>query len=133
MADEGDAQRLAEDARLWGHMLHENSILFSGNNLFLVGQSLFAVAYTTLLTSGEHLSAARLLATFGLVMALVCMFVCHRQFHYYRVVQDQAQRRLPEFAVTRATWARKPIALLLITYGLPLMAAILWLSLLFVT
>lgn len=114
-------------------MLHENSLLFSGNNLFLVGQSLFAVAYTTLLASGEHLTAARLLAAFGLLMALTCMFVCHRQFHYYRVVQNRAHHRLPEFAATRATWARKPIALLLITYGLPLMAAILWVSLLFVT
>lgn len=133
MADESEAQRLAEDARVWGHLLHENTLLFAGNNLFLVGQSLFAVAYTTLLASGEHLAAARLLAVFGLAMALTCMFVCHRQLHYYRVVQRHAIQRLPEYAATRGSWGRSPVALFLITYGLPLLAGALWISLLLST
>jgi hypothetical protein len=132
MTDESEAQRLAEDARLWSHLLHENSTMFSGNNLFLVGQSLFAVAYTTLLAAGSHASAARLLAGFGLAMALTCMLVCHRQFRYFRTVQRHANQRFPEYVATRATWGRKPIALVLISYGLPALAATMWVALLIV-
>ncbi|MFJ8939646.1 hypothetical protein ACIRL0_28680 [Streptomyces sp. NPDC102365] len=103
MRDDSDAdaraqaltQRLAEDGRLWQHTLHENTMLFSRGNLFLVGQSLFAVAYTTLLTSEQHLVAARVLAAFGLVLALTWLYVGHRHRLYYPLPNTASRRVLP--------------------------------------
>ncbi|MFE2216649.1 hypothetical protein ACFW93_32545 [Streptomyces canus] len=133
MAEDAEAQRLAEDARIWEHMLHEHGTTFEQGNLFLVGQSLFAVAYTTLLASGRHIGATRLIAGFGLAMAATWLYVCHRQFSYFRIVQERAHRRLPEYAATRESWNRRPIALRLITYFLPAAAAVLWAFLLVIS
>ncbi|MFJ4785756.1 hypothetical protein [Streptomyces sp. NPDC088794] len=115
------------------HLLHEHKTTFEQGNLFLVGQSLFAVAYMTLLTSEKHVTATRLIAGFGLVMAITWLYVCHRQFRYFSVVRYRAQQRLPEYAATHASWNRRPIALRLITYFLPSAAVVLWTFLLIIS
>ncbi len=133
--DDSAAQRIAEDSRLWQHTLHENTMLFQRGNLFLVGQSLFAVAYTTLLASEEHLVAARVLAAFGLVLALTWLFVGHRHRLYYQHVQRRAMQRLPEYAATWASWTgrRRGLSIVLIAYLLPSLATVMWAALLLIT
>ncbi|MEU9190079.1 hypothetical protein AB0D14_37220 [Streptomyces sp. NPDC048484] len=139
MGDESEAQRIAEDGRLWQHTLHENTMLFQRGNLFLVGQSLFAVAYTTLLTSEQHLVAARVLAAFGLVLALTWLYVGHRHRLYYQHVQRRALQRLPEYAATWASWPGcsrgrgRGRSIVLIAYLLPSLAAVMWSALLLIT
>jgi hypothetical protein len=133
--DDSEAQRIAEDSRLWQHTLHENTMLFQRGNLFLVGQSLFAVAYTTLLASEEHLVAARVLAAFGLVLALTWLFVGHRHRLYYQHVQRRAMQRLPEYAATWASWSGRSrgLSIVLIAYLLPSLATVMWTALLLIT
>ncbi|MFI0242226.1 hypothetical protein [Streptomyces sp. NPDC016845] len=133
MTQDADAQRLAEDQRLWEHIIHENTTMFERCNLFLVGQSLFAVAFTTLLTSDKHVGATRLVGGFGVALAFTWLYVCHRHLMYYRVVQERAAQRLPEYAETRALWNRGPVALVLIAYLLPALSAALWVALLAIT
>ncbi|WP_413758296.1 hypothetical protein [Streptomyces sp. MMBL 11-3] len=147
MGDDGEsqtraqaqAQRLAEDDRLWQHTLHVNTMLLQRGNLFLVGQSLFAVAHTTLLTSEQHLVAARVLAAFGLVLALTWLYVGHRHRLYYQHVQRRALERLPEYAATWTSWATRRQgrargrSIVLISYLLPSLAAVMWTALLLIT
>ncbi|MFJ2262388.1 hypothetical protein ACIOKD_29415 [Streptomyces sp. NPDC087844] len=136
-----ETQRMAEDGRLWQHALHENTMLFQRGNLFLVGQSLFAVAYTTLLTSERHLVAARVLAAFGLVLALTWLYVGHRHRLYYQHVQRRAVERLPEYAATWSSWSTRGQvrgrgrgrSIVLIAYLLPSLAAVMWTALLVIT
>lgn len=149
MGDDSDAdaraqalahtQRIAEDGRLWQHTLHENTMLFQRGNLFLVGQSLFAVAYTTLLTAEHHLAAARVLAAFGLVLALTWLYVGHRHRLYYQHVQRRAVERLPEYAATWSSWSTRGEgrgrgrSIILIAYVLPALAVVMWGALLVIT
>ncbi|MCX5605687.1 hypothetical protein [Streptomyces phaeochromogenes] len=135
MGDDSEAQRIAEDGRLWQHTLHENTMLFQRGNLFLVGQSLFAVAYTTLLTTEKHLAAARILTAFGLVLALTWLYVGHRHRLYYRHVQARALQRLPDYAATWAGWTgrRRGLSITLIAYVLPCLAVVMWGALLLIT
>ncbi|MCW8099689.1 RipA family octameric membrane protein [Streptomyces tauricus] len=136
---QAQAQRIAEDGRLWQHTLHENTMLFQRGNLFLVGQSLFAVAYTTLLTSEQHVVAARVLAAFGLVLALTWLYVGHRHRLYYQHVQRRAVERLPEYAATWSSWATRRQgrsrgrSITLIAYLLPSLAVVMWGALLLIT
>ncbi|MGN9819683.1 RipA family octameric membrane protein [Streptomyces sp. SD11] len=136
---QAQAQRIAEDGRLWQHALHENTMLFQRGNLFLVGQSLFAVAYTTLLTSEQHVVAARVLAGFGLVLALTWLYVGHRHRLYYQHVQRRAVERLPEYATTWTSWATRRQgrsrgrSITLIAYLLPSLAVVMWAALLMIT
>ncbi|WP_221348618.1 hypothetical protein [Streptomyces beigongshangae] len=137
--DESEAQRIAQDGRLWQHTLHENTMLFQRGNLFLVGQSLFAVAHTTLLGAEQHLVAARVLAAFGLVLALTWLYVGHRHRLYYQHVQRRALQRLPEYAATWTSWAERRQgrargrSIVLIAYLLPSLAAVMWTALLLIS
>ncbi|MFI6661472.1 hypothetical protein ACIBL8_38825 [Streptomyces sp. NPDC050523] len=128
-------RRAEQDARLWEHALHENNMIFQRGNLFLVAQSLLTVAYSTLL-SGEgqqHQSASgsRIIAIFGLALAATWLYVGHRHLRYSDLIRERARTRLPEYAETRAEWnPGGPGSLPLITYVLPALAGVMWISLL---
>src|ERR1700691_6068891 len=91
-------QRSEEDARLWGHVLHEDEQLFQRGNYFLLAESLLVVAYSGLLAASEastavHGSAshllltARIMAVFGLLLTAGWLYVGHRHLKYCRYVQ----------------------------------------------
>jgi len=128
-------QRSAQDSRLWEHALHENGMVFQRGNLFLVAQSLLAVAYSTILAGSDHqlqgASGSRIIAAFGLALAATWAYVGHRHLCYCELIRERARARLPEYAETRAAWSRRgPDSLALITYVLPALAGIMWIFLL---
>lgn len=135
MASAGnDEQRQAEEARLWQHGLHEDTMLLQRGNLFLVAQSLLAVAYSTTAAAGDAKPAARVMAAFGIALTVIWVYAGHRHLRYSRALQRRAAERLPDFAQTQEA-CRLPglSALPLIVYGLPALAAVMWMVLLFVT
>ncbi|MFI8872459.1 hypothetical protein [Streptomyces sp. NPDC055243] len=109
-------------------------MLFQRGNLFLVAQSLLAVAYSTTVTAGDTKAAARVMAAFGIALTVIWLYVGHRHLRYCRALQRRAAERLPDFAETQAA-CRLPglSALPLIVYGLPVLAAVMWVVLLVVT
>ncbi|WP_456317052.1 RipA family octameric membrane protein [[Kitasatospora] papulosa] len=128
-------QRSAQDERLWEHALHENGMVFQRGNLFLVAQSLLAVAYSTILVGADHrnqgASGSQIIAVFGLALAAIWLYVGHRHLRYCELIRERARARLPEYAETRAAWNRRgPGSLPLITYVLPALAGIMWIFLL---
>lgn len=134
MALDGQAnpeQEKAADARLWEHLLHEESMLFQRSNLFLIAQSLLAVAYSTIATAERTSASARVLAGFGIALTLTWLFVGHRHLKFCIAIQQRAIDRFPDVAETEAacrepgqrTWP-------FMVYGLPAMATVMWLVLL---
>ncbi|MEU1479893.1 hypothetical protein [Streptomyces sp. NPDC005760] len=75
---EDDEQRRQADAGLWEHHLHTDTMVFQRGNLFLVAQSLPAVAYSTTAASVTTHAAARVMAGFGLALTAVWASVGHR-------------------------------------------------------
>ncbi|MFD9392965.1 hypothetical protein ACFWBB_20310 [Streptomyces sp. NPDC060000] len=82
----------------------------------------------------ERDGGARVMAGFGIALTLTWLYVGHRHLRYDRAVQLRAASRLPDFAETDRTCRQPgPNALPLIVYGLPLLAAVMWVVLLFLT
>ncbi|MEV0257722.1 hypothetical protein AB0H82_26125 [Streptomyces sp. NPDC050732] len=137
--EEPTAQRRAQDERLWQHGMHEDGMLFQRGNLFLLAQSLQVVAYATVMSASTgdgsagspSLTAARVIAAFGIVLTLSWLYAGHRHFRYTKAVQGRAEERLPEFRESRLA-SRSPglSHMPLIVYALPIFASIMWLILL---
>lgn len=133
-ATEDPTHRAAVDNRLWSHKVHEDAMLFQRGNLFLLAQSLLAVAYSTLASAVSRESGARVMAAFGIALTVIWLYVGHRHLLYDRAVQRRVADRLPDFAETDRTCRQPgPSALPLIVYGLPLLAAVMWIVLLVLT
>ncbi|MGW1622274.1 RipA family octameric membrane protein [Streptomyces sp. NPDC002172] len=140
LGEEAAAARRAQDDRLWQHGVHEDGMLFQRGNLFLLAQSLQVVAYATVMSasmgggpsSHPSLTAARVIAGFGIVLTLSWLYVGHRHFRYSKAVQRRIEDRLPDYRETRAA-SRAPglSSMPIIVYALPVLAAIMWLILLF--
>lgn len=126
-------ERRAADSRLWQHGLHEDNVRYQQGNLFLVAQSLLAVAYSTILAAEDkNLLAARVIAAFGVACTLTWLHVGHRHFRYCRAIRLRSATKLPDYAETLATCRPRGRSLPLIVYALPTLAAVMWLLLLLV-
>ncbi|MFD5627530.1 hypothetical protein [Streptomyces sp. NPDC127072] len=131
---DGTDEHQAADSRLWQHCLHEDNVRYQQGNLFLVAQSLLAVAYSTILTAGDsNLPSARVIAAFGIAFTLTWLYVGHRHFRYFRAIQHLAVAKFSEYAETLTRRPRGWSSLPLIVYGLPSFAAVMWLVLLVIT
>jgi hypothetical protein len=127
-------QEKAADARLWGHALHEETMLFQRSNLFLIAQSLLAVAYSTIATADTMSTPASVLAGFGIALTLTWLFVGHRHLKFCVAIQQRTLDRFPDVAETEAacrepglrTWP-------FMVYGLPILATVMWIVLAVIT
>lgn len=114
-------------------------MLFQRGNLFLLAQSLLVVAYSTILSaesgpSQSALVAARVIAVFGLPLTGVWLYAGHRHLRYSRALQHRAASQLPDYAETQVACHQPGLgATSLIVYGLPSLAAGMWLTLLLVS
>jgi hypothetical protein len=138
-----DTERLTpnEADRLWQHGLHLDTMLFQRGNLFLVAESLLVVSYASMLGMGHQTSgsdrptlAARVIAIFGLLLTLAWEYVGHRHLQYYELVSVRMREHLPEYRTVREQWRRRGVSSLpVVTYSLPMLAAIVWVLLLIIT
>jgi hypothetical protein len=134
----------AENGRLWEHVLHEDTQLFQRGNFFMLAESLLVVAYSGLLAASEThgasnsaatrlLLAARVLASFGLLLTAIWFYVGRRHLKYCKYIRARARDRLPEYRATREGWPRGLLPSLdLITYSITFLAGIVWILLLLI-
>jgi len=111
-------------------------------SFFLVAQSLLLVAYSTVLSrSGSPLHsglvASRIIAGFGLAIAVMWMVTSYLHLSYVLHLRERMLANVPEYRDTRLPWekkqprwARRVDILVLLAYGVPVLASILWVMLL---
>lgn len=132
----------AEAERVWSHGLHEDNMFIQRGNFFLVAQSMLVVAYSGILAAGPRLgqyglAVPRVIAGFGLAMSALWILTSYLHLSYLRHLRDLAVDSIPEFGTFRTSWQRggrpwlrKIDIAVLIAYGVPLLASVLWVILL---
>uniref|UniRef100_A0AAU2VDE4 Small integral membrane protein n=1 Tax=Streptomyces sp. NBC_00003 TaxID=2903608 RepID=A0AAU2VDE4_9ACTN len=129
-----DTERQAVANRLWQHGLHEDNVRYQQGNLFLVAQSLLAVAYSTISTSGSDTQPARVIAAFGIALTVIWVYVGHRHLRFSAALQRRIKSAVPDYAETSATCPPRGIGTTpVLVYALPSLAAIMWTVLLLIT
>ncbi|WAL95273.1 hypothetical protein [Streptomyces sp. Je 1-369] len=129
----GDVDHAAAD-RLWQHGLHEDNVRYQQGNLFLVAQSLLAVAYSTILTAGNGTQPARVIAAFGVALTVIWVYVGNRHRMYAAALQCRIKSAVPDYAETTAACAPRGIGTTaMLVYVLPSLAATMWLVLLVIS
>jgi hypothetical protein len=138
------ARHLGESSvsRLWSHGMHEDNMFMQRGNFFLVAQSLLLVAYSAVLSrsgSSMHsaLVASRIIAGFGLAIAVMWIVTSYLHLSYVLNLRERMLTNVPEYRDTRLPWeekqphwARHVDIFVLIAYGVPALACILWVMLL---
>jgi hypothetical protein len=75
--------------------------------------------------------AAKTIATFGLLLGLIWAYVCHDHFGYLKQLRDRAIGVLPEYRRLRdISRNRFRSSTALMAYGVPALAAAMWVVLL---
>jgi hypothetical protein len=90
----------SERDRLWQHTLHEDLLLAERANFFLVAESLFVVAYATLLPGGKENLAAAGLAAAGMLLTTAWFVVNRRHYLVVDDIQRRAKANLREYEET---------------------------------
>jgi hypothetical protein len=129
---EGPSQ---EAERIWSLGLHVDSLFIQRGNFYLLGHSMFVVAYAAVLTGGfsssTHHAAlswvARVLAGFGLLLAFVWLYVSHVQWTYLKFLRSRSASVIPSYEQIRGN---RPQLLVedgpISAYVVPIMAAVMW-------
>jgi hypothetical protein len=127
-----------QEARLWQHALLQDELFVQRSNFFLVAESLLVVAYTGVLglsfsVHGQPLRlrvAALVLAIFGCLLTVIWAFVNGRQRQVLLDLHKRAREAFPEYRRTieeRKLPGGRISGTLLIAFGVPVLAAIMWL------
>jgi hypothetical protein len=129
-----DQDRRDEDNRIWSHGMHINDSIIQRGNYFLVAQSMLIVAYSLLLSSGRQSSdlslVAKVIGSLGVLLSAMWGYVSWSGTKYLRHVQRIAFVRLPEYRLTRETWASTRVpATIIFTYLVPSVVGVMWLLL----
>lgn len=126
-ADSEEADRRAQEERIFQHGIHVDTMLFQRGNLFLVAQSLMTVAFATVRAE----DARYVIAGFGIVLTLCWLYVSHRHYRYTILVLRRLEEQLPDYRATRAAtrlsgFNSTPV----IVYAIPVLSGVMWLALL---
>lgn len=128
--------------RLWSHGMHEDNMFIQRGNFFLVAQSLLLVAYSGVLNNGSHLihsglAASRVIAGFGLAATMLWILTSYLHLSYVWHLRARLAANIPEYLETRTSWlqsqprwTRGVDISVLIAYGVPVLAGVLWIMLL---
>ena len=114
--------------RLWEHGLHEDSVFNERQNYFLVAESMLFVAYATLLSTPQpKIFIARVIASFGVLLTLVWIYVNVRQWYVVRHLRARCIAVLHDYKETYQTRAKWPISSIwLLAYFVPAIIGIVW-------
>ena|ERR1700686_5342633 len=120
--------------RLWEFTLHEDGLFNERQSLFLIAQSMLAVAYTTALVAKAD-GVALAIAIVALVVTVMWVYVSIRQARIVTLIQTRAKEVFPEYnAITAARnfrWMPYP-SRYLVAFGVPPAIGALWVVLLIV-
>jgi hypothetical protein len=118
--------------RLWEFTLHEDQLFNERQNLFLIAQSMLAVAYTTALVAKDD-GIARAIAIVALIVSVMWVYVSIRHTRIVALIQAKAKEVFPEYsAITAARdfpWTPWP-SRYVVAYGVPPAIGALWMVLL---
>ena len=97
-----------QDNRLWSHALHVDGELVQRGNLYLVSQSMLVGAYAVLAFAGPEIdarltllpSATLIVSAAGVLLAILWMYVNHRQWAYITYLRKRCIAALPEYRQT---------------------------------
>jgi hypothetical protein len=134
MAQGQDKQDLRDQAnRLWQHGLHEDSVLNERQNYFLIAESMLLVGYTTVLSTPQpKVFIARVIASFGMLLTLVWIYVNIRQWYIVKHVRARAVEVLPDYRETYQTRAKWHISSIwLLVYLVPAIIGVVWVIFIF--
>ena len=129
-----DVHELDEEQRrrLWEFALHEDLLLSQRQNLFLVAESMFAVAYVTALVAKQN-GIAVVLSVIALLLTVAWLYVSVRHSAIVDLVQERARNALPEYQelYKGRSWRWAPIrSRTVVTFGVPALVGIMWVALL---
>jgi hypothetical protein len=136
-----DAERLRGEgaARLWEYNLSEQSMFIQRQNYFMVMQSLFVVAFASLV--GSQSSAAspsgasspvhlviKLLALFGVILSLVWIVISRTHYRMMLHVWHRSIEAFPEYRQTIESYPRRVrlTANWIMAYLVPAILAAMW-------
>jgi hypothetical protein len=135
----------SEDAgqatRVWEHLLHEDGDFVQRSNYFLIGESMLVVAYAGILAGGQTggssdhnqwkvIVATKAIGVFGLLLTMAWIYVCHDHVQYLSRLRERAQEFLPEYRAFHTTNPHRfRSSNAVMAYGVPVLAATLWLVL----
>jgi hypothetical protein len=126
-----------QDNRVFAHAMHEENNLIQRGNYFLVVESMIMVAYSLMLSGrttvagGNLAPSVRVVAIFGLVITAIWFYASDRQWRYFKVLRQRCAELLPEYRETRSRLRVGRVSSTpIIAYGIPMITAIMWLSLL---
>jgi hypothetical protein len=128
--------------RLWQHRLHIEDLLYTRLNFFLIFESvLLAVVGALYSKTGQSTLALRVIIVLGFCITLVWLYVQHNVKQLLFILHERACANFPEFkeSMKRMLSKRKVVrklgtdnpATLLLTYGVPVLVALVWVFLLF--
>lgn len=114
--------------RLWEHGLHEDSVFNERQNYFLVAESMLLVAYATLVSTAEpRMLVARVIASFGVLLTAVWIYVNVRQLYVVRHLRARCIEVIPDYRETYQTRRKWPISSIwLLSYFVPTIIGIMW-------
>jgi hypothetical protein len=119
--------------RVFAHGMHEENNLIQRGHFFLVAESMILVAYSLMISgrpampTPDHLLSVRVMAAFGLIVAIVWLYAGNRQWRYFKILRARAYELLPEYRETRS---RLRVGLVsstpIIAHGIPAITAVMW-------
>jgi len=100
-------------------------------NFFIVAQSMLIVAYSALVVQMPIASPpGHAVAAFGVLLAIVWLYVGHRHRRYLQHVDRRARHYLSEYAATQGHRPRGPLSTTaLLAYVLPFLTVLVWVTL----
>lgn len=121
-----------EQERLWAFTLHEDGVFNDRQNLFLVAESMLAVAYATALIAKTYDSAV-VIAVVALTLTVAWLYASIRHSRIVDSIQTQAKTVFPDYAAIyelRKWWWLPLRSRTVTTLGVPLLIGALWVGLL---
>ena len=126
-------------ARLWEHRLEIEKLLFSRLTVFLTYETILLAVFGALYSkTGQATLVLKVIVILGFCTTGVWFYIQDRNKHVYDVLEKRAYDNLPEYKVSRDLFGkgRWPLrvqspSIVLLTYFVPGLVALVWIFLLF--
>ena len=116
---------------LWQYRNQVDQEYYGRLKLFLIFESILSAAAVQVDSSGHASSTvSKVFVLLGLLITLVWLYAQARVAHILSYLRSLCNEYLPEYRLFRVQVARS--STLLLTYGMPILIAFIWIALLFI-